>query len=315
MRTARLAHAAVGVLLVAAVTGSAISAPVSAAPAPVAINATGANGEGEITVPGRRCVDGGDGAYWHYDYDQDIAGGVFSSLPGALRLHLDLHSNQMPAPTGAFLLGDASTATIANDRGVLPLILRAGTCDNHALGFDGTTATGGGTWVAGAGTGAYRDATGAGNFTLTAAVAPGADNPFTVGLTGSVQVLQPKLKVEVVRTYWGFLGTDFLLRRVSVVYRITNSGTGDAFGVRLTNVSAESGVTPRGPVPQHLGDLAAGESTEVRMRFEVGLKVCLLILGCEFNTTLHVRMPDALDVPTTHSRTVRPRAPFLGPIL
>ena len=323
--------------LVVAVLAVGLAAPtptrVNAATDPFAlsVDVSGANGAGRITTPGRPCVDGGDGAYWHYDYAAPLAGGTFGNDPGDLRFHLDLHSDKVTAaqpgvpqatsgPT-AFLLGSESHASIVTPRGTVKVRLQAGNCAQPTLAFDGTTASGTGTWVLGPTAGAYRGATASGALTFNlvkADVAPGADNAFRLQLQGAIDVLKPSLKVEVLGTYWGFLGVDYALRRVTVIYRITNTGPGDAFGVKLTSAaSTTNGVTGLGPVPQKLGDLLTGESETVRARYQFGLtQPCsAVILSCSFSTTLGVLMPDALDRPTTLTATTAAKAPTLPPPL
>jgi hypothetical protein len=171
----------------------------------------------------------------------------------------------------------------------------------------------------GATAGAYRDATGNGTFKLDQAdVAPGADNPFRIQLNGSINILTPSLKVEVVGTYWGFLGLDYALRKVTVIYKITNTGPGDAFGVYLTSATSPTpGITSLGPVPQKLGDLLAGESVTARTRYKLELlKPCdVVILNCKFTVTLGVNMPDALDRPATYTGSANTQAPTLPPPL
>ncbi len=257
--------------------------------------------------------------------------GVFSSLASELRLHLDLHSEDDatridPAAdppfedtgAGAFLQGEESHASLINDRGTIKLRLTSGTCENPTLDFDGKAASGVGDWEIDRGVGSYRGATGSGRFTLAADVAPGADNPFELTLDGDFEILRPTLEVEVLQTYWGFLGADYLLRQPTVVFRITNSGPGDSFHSKLVNVtSPTSGVKVLGPKTAFLGDLHEGDSELVSVKFQLGLlKPCaLVILGCEFDATLHVNLPDALDRPDTQTDTAHARAPDLPPPL
>jgi hypothetical protein len=304
---------------IVALWGSTIA---SAAPAPLSLSVSGANGVGRIERPGISCADGGDGASWHYEYGAPIVGGVFSSLTGTAGLHLNLHSQAQGAPQAtynkAWLPPGQSYVTIGNYRGVIRLgLVGGGTCAAPTLNFDGTTASGAGTWSLTQGSGAYRQATGSGTFALaSAAVAPGADNPFNLSLTGSVSILLPSLKADVVSTYWGFGGIDYLSRIVTVVFRITNNGPGDAFGVRLTKVTSPTdGVTVLGPVPWKLGDLLNGESELVRIKYQFALlKPCsAVILSCEFDSTLSVEMPDALDRIATYTSTKHATAPAFPP--
>lgn len=295
---------------------------------PLSVSVSGANGEGRIETPGRTCADGGDGAYWNYDYSSPLPADAFSGAPADLRLHLALHSDEVRFPNSgppvvagpprAFLQGTDSYATLASSRGTVTLRLQSGSCDEPTLDFDGGSAAGGGTWEVGAGDGAYREATGAGTFELTADVDPGADNPFTLALDGALAVLQPSLQVEVLGTYWGSLGTDYLTRRVTVAYRITNVGDGDAFDATVGSItSPTNGVTPLGGTNLRLGDLAAGDSEIVRVRFQLGLLApCrVVILGCQFNTVTQVQWSDALDVVSEPTATTSAKAPTLPPPL
>lgn len=313
-------------------------------PRPVDISVQGTNGTGRISAPGRPCSEGGDGASFHYGYRSPLAAGRFSALPAELRLNLDVHAQGQGAPqvsyNDAFLLGEESAATLVNERGTVRLALSSGTCAAPTLAFDGikaydpTPKDPTGSWRLQSGTGSYRGAAGTGSFTLTRAdVAPGADNPFTFAMKGSLAVLQPNLTVAPVDSYWGFLGADYLLRRVTVVFRVTNTGeapiTGDAFDVRLKDVTASpasspgtptlSGVKVLGPVVQRLGDLVPGQSEDVRVRYELGLTpdepCALVVLSCSFDTTLTLEAGDALDAAAITTRTVRATAPDFPPPL
>lgn len=292
---------------------------------------------------GESCAEGGDGGYWHYGYEATLPNNVLTNvtpIPGDLRLSLDLHSEKHqvrttpeplaanPANPSAFLLGDSSRVSMSNRRGTVRLALESGSCEAPSLAFDGTSASGAGTWKIVGSSGAYRQAAGNGVFALTAGVAPGADNPWDLRLNGSIAVLKPKLKVEVTDTYWGFLGAHYALRWVSVIYKITNIGQGDAFDVRLTGATSPTpgvaligpidGNFPLGPIPQKLGDLSAGESERVVLRWQLPLPSnnppCkLVILGCQFANTLTFQVPDALDDVTVQSGTANAAAPNLPP--
>jgi hypothetical protein len=302
------------------------------------------SGVGRITTPGRPCGEGGDGAYWHYDYGSTLPGGTFANEPSELRFHMDLHSDvvtqaqpgvaQVTHGPSAFLLGEESHASLINKRGTIKVRLKSGTCASPSIDFDGTNATGAGTWVVGDTAGAYREATGNGTFAMAGQVSPGADNTGSLALNGTLNILKPSLKVEVVGTYWGFMGLDYALRRPTVIYKITNEGPGDAFGVRLVSATTPTaGAAALGPVPQKLGDLLKGESETVRIRFQlsvltanvnvgpttyvnISLQPChLVVLNCTFRSTLGVEMPDALDRATTYTGTVDATAPAFPPPL
>jgi hypothetical protein len=303
-------------------------APASAAPSPLSVTVTGTDGEGRIEAPGRSCTVGGDGAQWHYDYGGPYGTGVLGNVPGEVRLHVDLHSDRMRFPnTGppvataqpaGFLQGLGSYATLLNRRGAVKVRLSSGGSCTAAptMTFDGSNNYGSGTWSMDQGTGSYRGATGSGTFDLVNEVNPGNDNKFTLKLLGTIDVLGATLKLEQIGTYWASLGADYLTRKVTVMYRVTNTGPGDAYGVRVTQAtSPTAGVNPVGPIPQNLGDVLAGQSRIVQVRWQLGLlQPCeLVILNCEFDTTLKVDLPDALDRTSVQSATVHATAPNLPP--
>lgn len=303
-------------------------------PRPLALDVSGTNGAGRIDRPGRSCAEGGNGAHFHYEYGAPLAAGAFTSLPSSLRLQLDLHAEAsgtpQPSYARAFMLGEASSVAISNERGTIRLALKSGegTCSAANLSFDGTrlTAPATGTWRVVEATGSYREARagpGPNTFELSAEVAPGADNPFRLRLNGSIQVLKPVPRVTVKKTYWGFLGVDYALRRVTVVYEVKNIGKGDAYGARLTDVvSTTAGTTPLGPKVQKLGDLAGasdpakGEAEDARVKYQFALnQPCLaVILSCQFTSQLTVVLPDALDQPIEFkSGDLKATAPALPP--
>jgi hypothetical protein len=294
------------------------------------IPAAGTNGVGHITAPGVACSAGGSGDYRSYALESPVAPGVFSSLAGTFRATIDVHTDSaLAAVSGgknSFLLAANSRATLDNDRGTVQFLLNGqgsgagiGLCPQASLAFDGTTVTGSGTWTVGGGTGAYRGASGSGTFSLSAALMPGANNAWSLSLdAGTFSILPPALGVSVASTFWGSLGLDYVSRIVSVTYNVTNTGAGDAFNVALQkSVSPTPGVTALGPVPQSLGDIPAGGSAQVTVRYQLGLlQPCILVvLGCNFNTTLTVNLPDALDRGSVQSASAPVTAPNFPPPL
>lgn len=320
--------------------------PEPAAAKPVNVTLSGGNGVVRATEPGLSCADDGKGAYRHYFVDAVLPGGVLANAAGKARATLDVHHDgdkalRAQAPN-AFLLGTESHVTLSNQRGSVQVALPAGTCAQPALGFDGTTASlGSGTWGAISGTGAYRQVSGSGTYAFTAEMSPGADNPWTMALSGQVTVLQPALTARVHRTYWGNLGLDYATRVVTVVYRVANTGEGDAFGVVFTGApSPTAGVRACGepqslteacpvgsPPAQPLGDLPAcadatlatceTELVSVRYRIEplLGSPCTLAIVGCAFDADVNVVMHDALDERRDTAARVRVTAPILPPPL
>jgi hypothetical protein len=285
-------------------------------------------------TPGRACSDGGTGGYRHYSVDAPLPAGVLSQLTGTLRGSVDVHHDGQEPPTGpvqggAFLLGNQSHVTLSNYRGAVQLQLQGGQCgsptapltfsaDGHQINSGPFTGSFSVTTDQATTNGAYRGATGAGTYTLSAGVAPGADNAWSLALNGNLSILEPALSVSVVKTFWGNLGLDYALRIVSVTYQITNSGKGDAYNTSVVSTSSPTNdVTALGPQPQPLGDLAAGQATQVTVRYRLGLlSPCLaVILNCNFSSVVNVSLPDALDVPATPSATLPITAPVLPPPL
>lgn len=297
--------------------------PPPAQAATVSITASGANGVGRSSEPGLGCAAGGDGPSWHYGYETVLPPGRFTSLPTDLRLNLDVHGDALeigpqPQITG-FLKGEESTASLVNERGTVVLRLTdGGSCDHRTAALSPTTASTSGTWAVDRGSGSFATADGRGTFTVEAGIAPGADNPWTVDLSGSVTVSTPSLQVTQVDTYWGALGLDYLTRRPTVVLQVTNTGAGDAFGVRLTGAASPTpGVNLLSGAPAELGDLLAGESTEVVLRYQLGLlSPCAgVILNCRFDVSAATTTVDAFDTPITDVDLVSVSTPLLAPPL
>lgn len=131
---------------------------------------------------------------------------------------------------------------LTNARGTLTLALSAGDCTTPGLSCNGTTVTGSGTWTVVPDTApanAYRGASGSGSFTLASDAVPGTGRLWSLNLTGNVTVLKPQVSVTQ-RAYRGGLG-NYLMRTLSVEYRICNTGTGDA--------SPSGSSTPCSPAP------------------------------------------------------------------
>lgn len=328
------------ILLVAASTVL-VTARAQAAPKPLQLAVSGTNGVVRTTEPGLACADGGKGSYRHLFADGTLAPGVMSNLAGTVRSTIDVHYEG----SKAFLLGNESHVTLANQRGSVQIALSRGSCAAPGVNFDGTTAavpSPQGAWNTGGltGTGAYRNITGSGTFGFSAELNPGANNAWTLALNGALSVLPPGLSVRIERTFWGNLGLDYLARVVTVVYRVGNTGAGDSFGSRFTRATGASGARPcaeppgalnacptGGPAAQKLGDLASCQdptlptscdTERITVRYHLPLlggPCALLILGCVFNTTIQADLPDALDSPLAQQQTVTVRAPDLPPPL
>jgi hypothetical protein len=303
-------------------------------PQPLTTSLSGSNGVGSIVAPGRACSDGGSGSYRHYSIDAPLPGGVLSQLTGSLRGTLDVHHDGQEPPVGpvqggAFLLGTQSHVTLTNYRGAVQLLLKGGQCGSPTspLTFspDGHQITAGpftGTFAVNTDpsttNGSYRGSTGSGTYTLTAGIAPGADNAWSLALNGAISILEPTLAVTVDHTFWGNLGLDYATRIVSVTYKVVNNGPGDAYGASLVSTSSPTNdVQALGPQPQPLGDLLNGQSTFVTVRYHLGLlSPCqAVILNCTFSTVVNLSSPDALDVPAAPSATLSATAPSVPPPL
>lgn len=286
---------------------------------PLAFTLQGDDARTRVPPPGATVVpcDRGGSATHHHVSDQPLPGGVLSQLAGTVRTNLDFHF----AGSGpGHLVGEQSQAALANQRGAVGLQLTAGSCANPIVAFDGTTATGSGTWAIepSATNGAYREATGSGTFTISTTFAPGNDNPWSLAFTGDITVLQPALKVELVRSFWGHLGADYAGRVVTVIYKLTNTGPGDAFRVQLLPPGTKTGIVPIEVFPTDLDDLSAGETVIVTARYKIGIRGQHdgpLLVRRQFDTTIAAVMPDALDVPATKSEVVTVTAPAYPPAL
>jgi hypothetical protein len=330
------------VLLAACLTLGAVALPSApgagaapqGSPQPLALTMAGTNGAGRIVSPGRACSDGGTGNYRHFSISGPLAAGVLAQLTGTLDGSLDVHHDGQEPPVGpvaggAFLLGTQSHVTLSNYRGAVQMVLQGGQCSSPAsplsFGADGHQVNAGpftGTFAVttdpATTNGSYTGATGSGTYTLSAGVAPGADNPWSLALNGNISIREPALTATVVSTFWGNLGLDYVTRVISVTYQVTNSGTGDSFGATLVSTSSPTnGVTPLGPQPQALGDLPAGQSRQVTVRYRLGLlgPCAVVILNCKFSSVVNVSLPDALDVAATRSATLPITAPALPPPL
>lgn len=278
---------------------------------PVALALSGSTGAGRLADPHPGCGAGSFGPFRHYDYETTAAPGEFTLLGADARFHMDVHE----APAGGFLPGEDSFLLLANARGTAKLALRSGDCQTPTLLVDGDTVLGEGAWRVGGSSGAYRQIAGSGAFGVDAEAGPGADNAWSLRLSGNFDALDPSLAVAVRDVSWERPGFDYAARRLAVRFGITNSGPGDAFGARLlTWGTTTAGVTPLDASRTRLPDLRAGESTTVRVRYRLAAASppCdAAVASCRFRATLDVRLPDALDVPATHHAEVEVRAPDL----
>ncbi|HEX9890637.1 MAG TPA: hypothetical protein VGB28_01070, partial [Actinomycetota bacterium] len=284
---------------------AALLTSVAALATPIGFSASGANGAGQTDQPGVPCADEGGGASWTYGYGALLPGGAFSSLPTELALGIDLHSD-VSAPDAAWLELAGSSVGLDNERGSVRLALEAGSCEGPVFAFNGTFASGGGIWTLAEGMGSYREASGSGTFSLLASVGPGSDNPFSLDLSGQVEVLQPALAVEVAGASW-MPGPDPGSRVAAVTYRVTNAGPGDAFGVTLAAAGTSTpGVTGLGPTPQVVGDIPAGGEALAGVSYAFERGPCQLKdRGCALDADLSLDLADALDAGSTLPQVLR----------
>jgi hypothetical protein len=307
---ARRTKAVVAGFVVAVLIAGTSSPAYAAGPQSLALSATAVNGQGTSAL-GTTCGDGGQGDTWSYTYSAPLGGGTFSSLPGTVTLALELHANPVALDPRSYtngFLGPNAATTLSNTRGTLRLAMTSGSCVSPTLSFNGTTASGTGTWVP-AGTGAYRQATGSGTFAIFGAgVGPGTTNPVSLNINGTITVLQPVLAITNAKAVWA-TPTDLINRKLTVTYTVKNNGPGDAFGVTLIGVHPTTGgVTAQFPpnTVRAVGDIAASKTRTVKVVYTLAKAnppCTAIITGCTVNAQLTLHVPDALDVPLSPDPT------------
>lgn len=287
-----------------------------AAPYQLQLSFSGTNGVGRSLEPSLECADGGSASFRQIG-EAPIVPGQLGKLSGDFRLNVDFHSS---GPPKGFLFGETSHATFTNQRGTLQLLLNVGDCSNQTASFNGSSGSGSGTWQVNPDytTGGFRQATGSGTLSLTTDLGNGANNVWSIDLDGQVTVLQPSVAVEMIRSTWRHFGVDYAGRIATVDFKITNAGPGDAYDVALSDVVAPTGITPVFEKDQPLGELLAGQSRVVRVRYKIGHGPGLqgpALLGRSFDSTVLVAMGDVLDVMTVNSKTVLVTTPAFPPPL
>ena len=120
----------------------------------------------------------------------------------------------MRSKAGASWLGAQTHVTLSNYRGAVQLVLQGGQCtsataplsfsaDGHQINagpFSGSFAV---STDPSTTNGSYTVATGSGTYTLSAGIAPGADNPWSLALNGTISIREPALTVTVLDTLLG----------------------------------------------------------------------------------------------------------------
>ncbi len=76
------------------------------------------------------------------------------------------------------------------------------------------------------------------------------------------------LSVGLSRTYWASF-SDYLIRELSIDFSIRNNSAIDATAVQITDCNSTNGVALDGPLPANVGDIAAGASTSISLKYQV----------------------------------------------
>jgi hypothetical protein len=281
-------------------------APPAYAVANLNVSVSGTDGSGTSAL-GSACVDGGSGDTWSFDYGPVVAAaGMFTQTQQAsVNLALDFHAEPtQTSPSRTYskgFFGPNAFITLTNTRGSVQLPISPGACSNPTITFDGSSLSGSSTWSEPVGTGAYRDMTGSGIFTLQATVKSLTTSyPFSLNVQGQITVLAPAVSIAATNAEWATT-EDYINRRLTVTYSVKNTGVGDAFGVTLQSVTPTTGgVTTNFSGPKSLGDILAGNTRNVKVVFKLAKDdpPCARTYAyCHFTADLTFRVPDALDAP------------------
>ena len=101
----------------------------------------------------------------------------------------------------------------------------------------------------------------------------GQDNlPWTEANGWITAVAKPALKLSSPGAQWASYA-DYVTRSLSVNLSIANTGSGKAFAVQLTGNANTNGVTLETALPATVGDIAAGSSASVTLRYQVPVGV------------------------------------------
>lgn len=281
-----------------------LASPAQAGTASTDLGLRSVNGRGvmlEATCTSREGQLGSPGVSAHYRYSGAVAG---TPVPLATTFEqvLDVHVSGARTPVkgggGAFMTPEANAFVIVTPRGDLYGRQAAGSCLAPALSVgDGPVVSGAGDWVVTAGTQSLQGASGGGRFTMEAELGPAIDNALTMDLTGEVSVPSPKVTVSLERVLYAD-PLDYLFRQVTAVYRVANTGEGDAYNVRVMpgpNFPASTQTLGDPPVAD-IGELAKGERVPVTIRYRMDLLACPIpAIGCRFVARTILEHSDALD--------------------
>lgn len=94
-----------------------------------------------------------------------------------------------------------------------------------------------------------------------------AGNSTTSGENSFQTPSGPDLSIKASSRWASY--SDYLMRRLSVDYQIVNSGWSYAVNVKITESSADSGVTLLTPTPVAVGNIYPGSSAQVTLEYQI----------------------------------------------
>lgn len=237
------------------------------------VSATLTSLTGEGTADRSLLCGAGDGQSWRYAYAGPVTP-ASSPLAGGWASSIEVHEAASILAGGvvqrrAYIPATTGRARISTARGGTATISFAGgSCGTGALNLnvatpgDAPVATGTLPYVVQDGTGPLRHSTGSGTLSLTLTMGPGAANPASVAMAGTLNVLQPSLGAAASTGQYKTI-RDYLARKLTVTLPVTNAGpaatVGDAFDVRVASASTTGGTISG--APQKLGEIDAAAST------------------------------------------------------
>lgn len=274
---------------------SLITDAAAAGPKSVDVSASNTNGTAVNPSPSGTACNPADAIAFVGSDELGPANGL-TSLPTELAVSLGILAN---GTGGGSLV--ASSMRFTNARGTLPARLESGSCDAPGLSLGPGAASGAGVWAVDgdAATGAFRQATGTGTFTLSATTQSGGANAWSLSVSGGVSVLQPSLSASLLSSSWAHQPGDPPGRIATVVYRLTNTGPGDGFAGAFDAPGSPTGFGLLSVTPASFGALPAGGVADVTVRWSVPTGAVR-----EFDTAVHLRYTDALDQPSATDQSV-----------